>query len=74
MRIGEFTEYNGYLGSIEYDPEDKLYYGSLLNIDDFINYHAGDVVDLEKHFHDAVDGYIEFKEEIENGIDSNRRI
>ena len=64
MRIGQFVEYKGYIGSIEYKSEDKLHYGSLLNIDDFVNYHAANVIDLEKQFHNAVDDYIEFKKEI----------
>ena len=61
MRIGKFVEYKGYVGTIEYDPEDKIYYGKLDEIDDFVNYDAVDVVYLEKQFHDAVDDYIEFK-------------
>ena len=48
MRIGQFVEYKGYIGSIEYKSEDKLHYGSLLNIDDFVNYHEDNVIDLEK--------------------------
>lgn len=63
MRIGQFVEYKGYIGTIEYSPEDKLYYGSLL-IDDFVNYHADNLIDLENQYHNAVDGYIEFKKEI----------
>lgn len=39
MKIGQFVEYKGYVGTIEYSPEDRLHYGSLL-IDDFVNYHA----------------------------------
>ena len=64
MRIRHFVEYKGYIGSIEYDPEDKLHYGSLLNIDDLVNYQANNVIDLEKQFHNAVDDYIEFCKEV----------
>lgn len=60
MKIGKFVEYKGYIGSIEYDPEEKLQYGSLLNIDDFVNYHADNIIDLAKQFHKAVDEYITF--------------
>ena len=63
-KIGQFKEYKGYVGSIEYDEEDELYYGKLLFIEDFINYHASNVLELEKHYHEAVDDYIEFKKEI----------
>lgn len=61
MRIGQFVEYKGCVGSIVYDQDDKIYYGQLLNIDDLVNYHADNIIDLEKHYHDAVDDYIEFK-------------
>ena len=62
--IGEFKEYKGYTGSIEYDMEDRIHFGKLLKIDDFVNYHADNIIDLEKQFHEAVDDYIEFKKEI----------
>ena len=64
MRIGQFKEYKGYIGSIAYDKEDELYYGQLLNIRDLVNYHASNVEELYKHYHEAVDNYIEFKREI----------
>lgn len=64
MRIGQFIEYKGYVGSIEYDPEDKIYYGELLNIDDFVNYQGNDVLELYKSYQNAIDDYIEFKKEI----------
>lgn len=67
MRIGQFVEYKGYVGSIEYDPEDNIYYGKLLDIDDLVNYHADDIIELERIYHEAVDDYIEFKKEIEEG-------
>ena len=64
MSIGQFIEYKGYVGSIEYDPEDSLYYGKLLYIRDLVNYHADNIVDLEKCYRDTVDDYICFKKEI----------
>lgn len=68
MRIGQFVEYKGYIGSIEYDPEDKIYYGEILNIDDSVCYHDTDIIDLGKRSHEAVDNYIEFKKEIGKGL------
>jgi predicted HicB family RNase H-like nuclease len=64
MRIGQFNEYKGYKGSIEYDFEDKLHHGKLLDIDDLVNYHASNIVDLFIQYHEAVDDYIDFKKEI----------
>ena len=67
MKLGNFREYRGYIGSIEYDLEDKLHYGKLLNTKDLVNYHADNIIDLEKHYREAVDDYIEFKKEIGKG-------
>lgn len=65
MRIGQFVEYKGYVGSIEYEPEDNPhYYGSLLNIDDFVNYQADNIIDLEMEYYNTVDDYIEFKKKV----------
>lgn len=64
MRIGQFVEYKGYIGSIEYDLEDELLYGKLSNIEDLVNYHASNILELEKHYHEAIDDYIEFKKEV----------
>lgn len=64
MVVGKFVEYKGYIGSIEYSLQDNIFYGSLRNIKDFVNYHADNIIDLEKQYHNAVDDYIEFKKEI----------
>lgn len=63
-KIGQFKEYKGYVGSIEYDEEDELYYGKLLFIEDLINYHASNAMELYQHYKDAVDDYLEFLKEI----------
>lgn len=67
MHIGYFSKYKGYEGSIEYDAKDKICYGKLTNIKDLVTYEANDIVDLENQYHEAVDGYIEFKKEISKG-------
>ena len=64
MQIGQFKEYKGYIGSIEYDTEDNIHYGKLLDIKDLVNYEADNVIDLENQFHKAVDDYIELKKEL----------
>ncbi|RLA73159.1 MAG: toxin-antitoxin system HicB family antitoxin [Epsilonproteobacteria bacterium] len=52
-------EYNGYIGSIEYSPEDKVFYGKLEMIDDLITFEADSASELENNFHQAVNGYID---------------
>ena len=69
MRIGQFVEYKGYVGTIEYDLHDKTHYRSLLYIKDAITYHAKTVEELSERYHEAVDRYIEFKNNIDFGED-----
>ena len=57
MRIGQFVEYKGYVGSIEYSPEDNIYYGHLLNIEDSISYDGSSVEELYIDYQEAVDFY-----------------
>ena len=57
MRIGQFVEYKGYVGTIEYSPEDNIYYGHLLNIEDFISYDGSSVEELYIDYQGAVDFY-----------------
>lgn len=52
-------EYKGYIGSIEYAPEDKCFFGKLEMIDDLITFEADNARDLEKNFQHAVDEYLE---------------
>lgn len=52
-------EYNGYIGSIEYSPEDKCFFGKLEMIDDLVTFEATTADELEKNFHNAVDEYIQ---------------
>lgn len=67
MLIGYFTEYKGYKGSIKYDYENGVYYGSLIDIKDLVTYQADNVVELFTEYCNAVDSYIEFKGVINNG-------
>lgn len=70
MLIGYFKEYKGYTGTIEYDPEDNISYGKLLNIKDLVNYQSlyesKNILDLYRQFQEAVDDYLELKNELNN--------
>lgn len=63
-KIGNFTPYKGYTGTIEYSYSDNLYFGSLLNTEDSISYHASNVVKLYERFKEVVDDYITLKQTI----------
>lgn len=66
MRIGTFSDYKGYLGTIKYNEESNMYRGSLINVNDLVNYQAYTLDDLYNEFKYAVDDYLDFKEEVKN--------
>ncbi|MBU0499956.1 MAG: type II toxin-antitoxin system HicB family antitoxin [Gammaproteobacteria bacterium] len=51
-------EYKGYRAGIEFDPEDHILFGHLLDIDDIVSFHGESVADFERSFHESVDDYI----------------
>lgn len=59
MIIGNFVEYKGFTGSIEYTEGDLCpHHGHILNIHDNVTYSAKDIITLNTEFHDVVDAYI----------------
>ncbi len=52
-------EYKGYLGSVNYNDEDKIFYGQVKYIRSLISYEGHDVESLQKSFHEAVEDYLE---------------
>ncbi|HSH86865.1 MAG TPA: type II toxin-antitoxin system HicB family antitoxin [Methylophilus sp.] len=51
-------EYNGYLGSIEFDTRSDCLHGNLLHITDLITYEADTMPALRKAFEESVDDYL----------------
>lgn len=69
MLIGYFKEYKGYIGTIECDPGNDISYGKLLNINDLVNYESlgyKNILDLHRQFQEAVDDYLNLKQEVNN--------
>jgi predicted HicB family RNase H-like nuclease len=56
--------YKGYTGSIEFSEEDNVYHGKLLDIKDLVTYEALNKPRIQEVFEQAVDHYIELKEEL----------
>ena len=48
--MANVIEYDGYLGSIEYSPEDKLFFGKIEMIDDLVTFEADSASELENNF------------------------
>ncbi len=57
--MSDILSYNGYNAKIEFDADDRIFFGRLAGINDGIGFHADTVEDLIAAFREAVDDYIE---------------
>jgi len=57
-------EYKGYHTKIEFDVESMVLRGKIEGINDYVDFEAGDIADIEAEFHSAVDDYLEFCKEV----------
>ena len=60
----KLLHYKGYSAKPEYSVEDRVFYGVILGIDDFVDFMSANAEELENEFHAAVDDYLEFCKEI----------
>jgi predicted HicB family RNase H-like nuclease len=51
--------YKGYAARVEFDPEDRIFAGRLVGIDDIVTFHGASVEELETAFREAVDHYLD---------------
>lgn len=52
--------YKGYTGSVEYDPDDRLFHGRVNGITDIVSFQGDSVEALEADFRAGVDDYLAF--------------
>ncbi len=57
--MSNVIEYKGYVGTVEFSPEDMVFYGKVQGIRSLISYEGANAVDLVEDFHVAVDNYLE---------------
>ena len=50
--------YKGYKARMDFDTEDKIIVGRVLDIDDIITFHGTSVAEFEDAFQSAIDSYI----------------
>lgn len=50
--------YNGYSARIEFDADDRIFFGRLSGIRDIVTFHGRTVDELEAAFKEAVDHYL----------------
>ena len=55
--------YKGYTAQIEYDDEDGIFHGEVIDLRDVITFEGRSVSELRNAFRDSVDDYLEFCEE-----------
>lgn len=67
----DLYKYKGYTTIASYSKEDNVWYGQIVNIRDLVNWESETVEGIEQAFKEAVDDYIEYKKEIENGKDKD---
>ena len=60
MNHDNLLHYKGYSAKPEYSVEDKLFYGTILGIDDLVDFSSEDARKIEDAFHAAVDDYLAF--------------
>jgi len=50
--------YKGYLGTVEYDDQAKIFHGDIINTRDVITFQGTTVKEIERAFKDSIDDYI----------------
>lgn len=57
--MANILKYKGYYGSVEFSVEDNLLIGSVIGVQDSLNFHGNSIDEVTKSFHECVDGYLE---------------
>lgn len=54
-----YLEYKGYIGTVEFSAEDKIFFGKIQGINDLVTFEGSSVEGLSAVFEDAVNDYLE---------------
>lgn len=57
--MSNLLKYKGYHGSVSFSAEDGMLIGSVIGIQDSLNFHGSSVPEIEQSFHNCIDGYLE---------------
>lgn len=60
----KLMKYKEYRATVYYDADDRIFVGEVIGINDSLSFHATDVDELEQHFHDCIDNYLELCREL----------
>jgi predicted HicB family RNase H-like nuclease len=53
-------EYKGYFAKVEFDDDDNIFHGEVINLRDVITFEGETVRELQQAFQDSVDDYLAF--------------
>ncbi len=62
--------YKGYIAKVEYDDENRVFTGSVINTKTVITFYGSSVDEIEKEFKASVDDYIEWC--MEDGVEPEK--
>ena len=54
-----YLEYNGYIGTLEFSADDKIFFGKIHGINDLVTFEGSSVTELEESFKESVNDYLE---------------
>ena len=57
-KVGNTIQYKGYVGSVEFSEEDRIFYGKVMGVRSLISYEGENEKELLNDFHAAVDDYL----------------
>ena len=57
------TEYKDYRAKIEFDQEDKIFVGQVLDVNDDLFFHGTTESELVETFHNCIDNYLDYCDE-----------
>jgi len=57
--MANLLKYKGYHANIEFSDEDNMLVGSVIGIQDSLNFHGNSVSEITQSFHDCIDSYLE---------------
>jgi len=59
-----YFEHKGYIGTVEFSADDKVFFGKIHGINDLITFEGSSVSELETAFHESVNDYLFTCEEL----------
>ena len=59
MGASSFLNYKGYIGSVEFDSENKIFNGKVISIKTPVTFKGKSVMTIQEGFHNAIDNYLE---------------